>query len=446
MRFTSINGCRTLYLSAVFLISGLSPHLAYADTNTDLTLKKAIAQTLEQNPRLYQYSFVKDDYSAQRQTQSLRPVIELGLEVENFAGSGELRGFDSAEATLSLSSVIEMGGKRQARMSLVDARLAGVQWLQQAATLDVLGKLTQVYINGLASQENIALANEALDLSRSLFQTIKSSAKRGVTPEAEVMRAQVAVTQAEIRLAALLSKFERQKVSLASFWGEMNPQFIKLTGNLFEFGTSESFEQLYTRIKKSPAIEVFASEQRIKDAEVTLARTNEKSDITWQAGVRRFKESDDAALTAGFSIPLFSNKRNQGEVKVALARRNAVEYARLDALLQLHTKLFEAYSLRQQNIEAVDQTQNTSIPALEKALNLTRQGYENGRYSYLDLITAQEELLATKQALIDAATNGLVSQALIEQLTSEAFAQKRILKKHSQLIPPRANHIGNHNE
>jgi cobalt-zinc-cadmium efflux system outer membrane protein len=31
--------------------------------------------------------------------------------------------------------------------------------------------------------------------------------------------------------------------------------------------------------------------------------------------------------------------------------------------------------------------------------------------------------LATKQALIDAATNALVSQALIEQLTSEAFSQ-----------------------
>ena len=423
MRFTSINGCRTLYLSVVFLISGLTPHLAYADTNTNLTLKKAIAQTLEQNPRLYQYSFVKDDYSAQRQTQSLRPVIEIGLEVENFSGSGETRGLDSAETTLSMSSVIEMGGKRQARMSLMDARLSGVQWLQQAASLDVLGKLTQEYINGLASQENIALANDTLDLSRSLFKTIKSRAALGVTPEAEVMRAQVAVTRAEIRLAALLSKFERQKVLLGSFWGETNPQFIKLTGNLFEFGASESFDQLYTRVKKSPAIEVFASEERIKDAEVTLARTNGKSDITWQAGVRRFEESDNTALTAGFSIPLFSNERNQGEVKAALARRNAVEYARLDTLLQLHTKLFEAYSLRQQNIEAVEQTQNTAIPALEKALSLTREGYEKGRYSYLALITVQEELLATRQALIDASTNALVSQALIEQLTSEAFSQ-----------------------
>jgi cobalt-zinc-cadmium efflux system outer membrane protein len=423
MRFTSINGCRTLYLSVVFVISGLSPQLAYADTNTYLSLKKAITQTLEQNPRLYQYSFIKDDYSAQRQTQSLRPVIELGLEVENFAGSGDTRRLDSAETTLSLSSVIEMGGKRQARMSLMDSRLSDVQWQQQAATLDVFGKLTQVYINGLASQENIALANDALDLSRSLFKTIKRRAALGVTPEAEVMRAQVAVTRAEIRLAALHSKFERQKVSLGSFWGETNPQFMMLTGNLFEFGTSESFEQLYSRVKQSPAIEVFASEERIRDAEVTLARTNGKSDITWQAGIRRFEESDDAALTAGFSIPLFSDKRNQGEVKAALARRNAVEYARLDTLLQLHTKLFEAYSLRQQNIEAVEQTQNTSIPALEKALSLTRQGYENGRYSYLALITVQEELLATKQALIDAATNALVSQAVIEQLTSEALTQ-----------------------
>ena len=149
MRFTLLNGCRTLYLSIIFMISGLSPHLVYADTNTSLTLKKAVAQTLEQNPRLHQYSFIKNGYSAQRQTQSLRPAIEIGLEVENFAGSGDTRGFDSAETTLALSSVIEMGDKRQARMSLMDERLSGVQWLQQATTLDVLGKLTQIYCQSM---------------------------------------------------------------------------------------------------------------------------------------------------------------------------------------------------------------------------------------------------------------------------------------------------------
>ncbi|MGB3620488.1 MAG: TolC family protein, partial [Ketobacter sp.] len=128
-----------------------------------------------------------------------------------------------------------------------------------------------------------------------------------------------------------------------------------------------------------------------------------------------------SAFTAGLSIPLFSGKRSNGEVKAALANRNAVDYAQKDRLLQLHARLFEAWSLRKQSITAANLTQKVAIPALEKALRLTTEGFENGRYRYLDLIAAQEELLASKQALIDAATTALVSQALIEKLTSEAL-------------------------
>lgn len=98
-----------------------------------------------------------------------------------------------------------------------------------------------------------------------------------------------------------------------------------------------------------------------------------------------------------------------------------MDYAQKDRLLQLHARLFEAWSLRKQSISAANLTRKVAIPALEKALRLTTEGFESGRYRYLDLIAAQEELLASKQALIDAATTALVSQAVIEKLTSEAL-------------------------
>lgn len=423
MRFNTLKRRRTMCLSAIMLVGAISALPVYANVEPALTLKGAIAQTLERNPQLYQYTLAQEIFEAQKQTHSLRPAIEFELEVENFAGSGDTQGLDGAETTLLLSSVIEMGGTRKARMSLVDARKDRTQWEQQAATLDILGELTQVFIKGLASQANIELAKNSLELSQSLLRTIKTRAERGATPEAEVMRAQAAVTRAELQLAALTSKLQRQKVLLARFWGGTSPEFSHLNGNLFESGKNESFDQLYARIKTSPSLHVFASEVRIKDAEITLARTNGRSDITWRAGIRRFEETGDSALTAGLSIPLFASKRNQGEVKAALAERNAIEYAKQDTLLRLHAKLFEAWSLRNQNMEAVMKMEDTAIPALVKAFQLTKKAYENGRYRYQDLVAAQEELLAMKQALIDAATNVQVSQVLIEQLTGAPLTQ-----------------------
>lgn len=420
MHRTTLSRYCTSCVWLAFLLFNLS---IAANADTALTLKEALTRTLAKNPQLYQYTFIQEATRAQRQTSALRPALELELAAENFAGSNNNKGFDSAEITLALSSVIELGGKREARLSFADARIIQAEWEKKATTLDVLGELTASYIESLATQANIQLAEESLALSQSLLKTVNTRSNKGATPEAEVMRAQAAVARAEIRLAALVERLERQKVRLARFWGDTTPTFSALEGSLFENETSEGFDQLYARVKTSPAIQVLASEARIKDAEVALARTGGRSDLTWRAGIRRFEETGDSAFTAGLSIPLFSKKRNSGEVKTALANRNAVDYARQDLLLRLHAQLFEAYSLRRQSIAAVNKTENEIIPALENALKLTRKAYENGRYRYLDLIAAQEELLATKQARIDAASTALISQALIEKLSSEALNQ-----------------------
>ena len=278
MRFNTLIRCRKICVIVFILSGGLLPLVGYANTDTPLTLKGAIAQTLAQNPQLYQYTFVNEALKARKQTGSLRPALELEIEMENFAGSGSFKGLDSPEATLSLSSVIEMGGKRKARTSLMDARINKSEWELQAITLDVLGELTAIYVDSLATQANIQLAEESLALTQSLLQTVRSRSKKGATPEAEVLRAQASVARAEIRLAALVERLERQKVQLAQFWGDTTPAFSSLSGSLFEFGPSQGFEQLYSRVKTSPAIQVFASEARIKDAEVTLARAGELDD------------------------------------------------------------------------------------------------------------------------------------------------------------------------
>ncbi len=423
MRFPTFYRCHKpcAWLAFLLCILTITANAAYADTR--LTLNEALSRALAHNPQLYQYRFTQEALNARRQTSALRPAVALELEVENFSGSGSNEGFDSAETTLALSSVIELGGKRQARVFYTDARINQAEWERQAATLDVLGELTTIYIECLAIEANIQLAEESLALSQSLLTTVKTRSNQGATPEAEVMRAQATVARAEIRLAALVEQFERQKVQLARFWGDTTAAFSTLEGSLFEFGGNQDFDRLYARVLKSPAIRVLASEARIRDAQVSLARTSGRSDLTWRAGVKRFEATGDSAFTAELSIPLFSNKRSDGEVNAALANLNAVDYAQQDLLLRLHAQLFEAWSLRKQSIAAANKTQNVVIPALENALKLTRQAYENGRYRYLDLIAAQEELLATKQARIDAASTALISQALIEKLSSESLNQ-----------------------
>ena len=64
----------------------------------------------------------------------------------------------------------------------------------------------------------------------------------------------------------------------------------------------------------------------------------------------------------------------------------------------------------------------TVIPQAQAALEQTRYGYERGRFSYLELGTAQQELLEVQKAAIDAAARYHQNLAEIERLTGEPLA------------------------
>lgn len=406
----------------VSIVSGcwlLSSAWTVAEQLGPLTLNQAIKRTLNQNPQLHRFEFVRRKLIADHQSSALTPSYKLGIDLENFAGTGDSTGFDSSEITVALSSVLELGDKRQSRIYVSEARLNKLELTRRAKTLDVLGNVTVAFILVLSAQEELALSAEAVQLSTALLNTVSERAKRGAVSDAEVMRARARLTQSKIAKYQLSQKLERLKIGMAKYWAERFVDFSSLQGNLFAFGQSRSFSDLYQKLKQSPAIEVFASEIRLKDAQIRLANTQASGDLSWQFGVRRFEASGDTGLILGFSMPLFSASRNQSAINSALAERNSVDYQRTDELLALHEQLFSAYSQRQQFIETYRQLQEQVLPDLQKALVLTREGYQRGRLKYQDWIAAQQELLSAKQQLINSATNASLNQAVIEQLTAE---------------------------
>ncbi|MGH8598284.1 MAG: TolC family protein, partial [Gammaproteobacteria bacterium] len=71
----------------------------------------------------------------------LRPNPEASIELENFAGSGTRRGFNSEEATLQVSQLVELGGKRAKRLQLAGAERDLSVWDKEAKRLAVITDL-----------------------------------------------------------------------------------------------------------------------------------------------------------------------------------------------------------------------------------------------------------------------------------------------------------------
>ena len=395
-----------------------------ADTNiittSKLSLRDAITATLARNPQLSSFQFRRQALEGEMQTAGLKPVLRLGTTLENAAGGGDYSGTKGAEFTLALSSVIELGDKRDARQGVVTERQQALAVEQRIVELDLLAEVTRRFIEAATAQQHLALQQSTLALATETTQSIKRRVDAGNTPDAELARAQANQSRMAIELRQAELGFDAAKIKLSAMWAVTEPSFTSVNADLLSLGDSPSLNDLLSGLANNPDIELFASEARLRDAEVRLALSQRKADVEWNAGVRRLQASKDSALVVGVSVPLFGGSRAAGEVATAKANRLSVDNERDTALLQLRAQLVGLYQERQADIFEVTSLRNDVIPQLKKAVSGTRAAFDKGRYGYLELSTAQHELLEAEAALIDAAANAHLLRAEIERLSGTA--------------------------
>lgn len=388
-----------------------------------LSLRDAIAATLAKNPQLSSFKFRRQALEGERQTAGLNPAFRIETSVENVAGGGEFAGTNGAEYTLALSSVIELGGKRDARLGLVTGRQQELAAQQRIVELDLLAEVTRRFIEAVAAQQHLRLQQSTLALARETTRAIKKRVDAGNTPDAELARALANQSRMAIQLRRAELGFDAAKVRLSAMWAAAEADFSYVNADLLDLGSLPSIRELVSSLASNPDIQLLASEARLRDAEVRLALSQRKTDLEWNAGIRRLQATKDSAFVVGVSVPLFSGKRAAGELATARANRLGVDNKRETAQLQLHAQLVGLYQERQAALFEVTSLRNEIIPQLNKAVSGARTAFDKGRYGYLELSTTQQELLQAETRLIDAAAEAHLLRAEIERLTGAATTQ-----------------------
>lgn len=139
-----------------------------------LALPQALAIALLRNPELSAYSTeIRAQESAILQA-SLLPNPVFGANAANF-GNNVIRGFDGDVVTLQLSQLIELGGKRAARITAADLTKQLAGWDYEAKRADILTLVTQAFIDVLITQQRLALTQQMQALAQ---QTYASTAAR----------------------------------------------------------------------------------------------------------------------------------------------------------------------------------------------------------------------------------------------------------------------------
>ncbi len=386
----------------------------------ELTLAAALDAALRNHPDLRASAYEVGAAQARIVQAGLAPNPELSLELENFAGSGAARGTDALETTLSLSQVVELGGRRGLRQSAAQAEydVAGVE--QQARELDVLAEVTRRFIDVVAAQEHARLAADAVRIAQATLAAIDARVAAGRSPLAEQSRARIALTRALIERRQEESELGSARFALAASWGDTEPGFTSARAEIFELRALEPLQALLERLEHTPDLSRFASETRLREAELRLARVQARPNLAFSLGLRRLAEGDATALVAGVSLPLALRDRNQGAIREAQLRIEQAGVLAAAARVRARASLLGLHQQVEADRARVETLRGEAQPQAQLALEQTRSGYERGRFSFLELATAQEELLALQAASIDAAADYHRLVAEIERLTGTA--------------------------
>jgi cobalt-zinc-cadmium efflux system outer membrane protein len=382
-----------------------------------LTLESAIKRTLINNPQLHEFDFKQQINIGKATTAALEPSYAVGVELENFLGSGDVAGIKNLELTLTLSSVIELSDKLVARKNVSDVKQQMLIVQKQLRTLDILAEVMRRYIDVLAEQETLHAVNDAEQLARYTYQAVTQRVKAGASPILEQKRAEAALAVARLDEQTAKQRLHTSIKSLSIMWGEQQPVFNQVQGDLFSLTSSPSFQTLIASLSTSPHIQLFAQRSRVQNAQLRLVQAANQPDISWTAGIRRVSSIDETTWVAAASVPLFSESRNLGEYVAQKARLDQIEQQKQANLRNLYHQINQALDARNRALLKVSTFQQHIIPPLKEALKLVEKAYSNGRFSYLEWVSTRKELLDARHTLIQSAKQAHQRGADIEALT-----------------------------
>ena len=383
-----------------------------------LTLHEAIARSASANPELKAFEYVLSAQDGRTLQAGLKPNPELVVDVEDVLGTGERRGFSGAQTTIALRQQFERGGA-QTRIAAARAGRSALDAELHEKRLDISAETARRFARVLSDQARMQLMQDAINLAKRSLSAAQVRVQAAKAPDAELARAAAQLARAELDYEDSEHEWLTAKHQLAALWGASTLDFDSAVGSMANLPKLAAFAQYSARIDANPSVQKFKTEFELRQAELRLTEQRRKPAWEMHAGVRRFEQGSDFAGVVGISIPLTWNDHGQGQTATAQANLAKVDADRQASKVTLVAHLFSLYQELAHSLHVLKKLDADVLPRMRDALEQTEYAYARGRYSYLELVGAQRELLEIRVAKIQAESDALRYAIEIDRVIGE---------------------------
>jgi cobalt-zinc-cadmium efflux system outer membrane protein len=332
---------------------------------------------------------------AQARQAAARPNPTLGLEVEDFGGERPYRDFDQAQTTVSLGQVLEIGGKRGARMAVATADVSAARARADQGRIEFGHALAVAYAEAEAAEARHGIAQDALELAESDARAVRLLVENGKEAQVRALQADAALAGARADAAQVRARRTAALSRLSALAGVETPYRGVTTGFLDRIWTPSA------GASESPALAAARAERDAAARRVDVERRRRAPDVTLSVGLRRFEGDDATAAVVGLSAPLPLFDRNQGGIATALANADAARARQAAAEAELAADRRSAEGEAEAANLTIDAARQGEAAA-EEGYRLARLGYGAGKLSLLELLNARRALIEARGRNVDA--------------------------------------------
>lgn len=361
----------------------------------ELTLSDALARVATGDPAVAANAAQLQAANAAIAQADVRPRDVIGVDVEDFAGTGSYSPIDRSQTTTWYERTWERGGKREARIDAARSAVGVTSARTRIRMLDLLARVQAAWVEALAAEAAVPIAEQRLAESGRVEAEVRRRVARALDPLFAAERAKTAVAQARIALDQARAAARIVRANLSAWWGG-TPDYRLDTAPFANIAAAPVAGDL-------PDVALLGAERDAAAARVRLAEADNVGDPTARVGVRHFGQGNDVALVVGGSIPLGNRAANRGNVAHARAEAQAAEAEIAVERVERQRESDRLVAERAMIAAEIARIEREVLPGAERAVVLVRDGFRRGgtAFTFLEVSQASQAVIDLRSRRID---------------------------------------------
>ncbi|HVY13262.1 MAG TPA: efflux transporter outer membrane subunit [Alphaproteobacteria bacterium] len=312
------------------------------------------------------------------------------------------------QAALSINYELDLFGKNRAAADAAGYKTQASVFDRDALALTVSAEVARAYVNLLALQERVEVAQRNQNDEREILKVTEARFKNGAASGLDVAQQQTDLANSEAAIATLRQQRTVQMDALAVLVGQAPQGFTVQGKNLKEVqAPAISPVQPSSLLERRPDIRSAEAGLQAANANIGAARAAFFPSINLSAGPQMIAIPLSAPVETIFNLagslaaPLFSGGLLEGQLELSKAQKEEL-IADYRKTVLVSFKEVEDTLAAMQSADQRLKSLSGAVAQSNRAYRLARDQYKGGTIDFTTLLNTQRDVLLAQDALVQA--------------------------------------------